>query len=178
MPKDACQSPTINSQEVTSSDIVFLIMQHSDSDSPLADIRCLFNNASMQIIDIKKTLMLNNIFWRKYQFPIIRLNKCHEIGTLNWDFRIICNLRDMLVGVWLLQFSKVELKKFLFFKFLSILFSRFSVSYIWCMQNPSWVQCPPSSLSRASAKAQCVVRPKLNTLHPHILFLTTRGFKI
>ena len=46
-PMDACQSPTISSQEVRSSDIVFPIMQHSECDSPLADMWCLFSNASM-----------------------------------------------------------------------------------------------------------------------------------
>ena len=39
-PKDACQSPTISNQEMTSGDIVFLIMQRSDCDFLLAEMRC------------------------------------------------------------------------------------------------------------------------------------------
>ena len=41
-PKDACQS--------SASDIVFPIMQHSDCNSPLADMRCPFNNTSMKYV--------------------------------------------------------------------------------------------------------------------------------
>ena len=47
--KDAYQSPAISIQLVTSDDIVFPIMRHSDCNSPLADMLSPFNNTSMVV---------------------------------------------------------------------------------------------------------------------------------
>ena len=52
-PKDACQSLTISSQQVTSGDIVFSIMQHNECYFPLGNMLGPFNYTFMELCVIR-----------------------------------------------------------------------------------------------------------------------------
>ena len=67
---DSKRRVAISSQKVTSGDIIFPIMQRSDCNSPLSDIRCPFNNTSMILIQLSFREKLNFVTDIDFHFGI------------------------------------------------------------------------------------------------------------